>query len=105
MISPNSTTKNTDQVGVWFLPSRLHRLWPGTAPSRENAKVIREALVRHAIPQNSCPTVEMKITALAAAVVRELVKIGSAFALPVIADGWIAANVTASRRSQPITAE
>ena len=43
------------------------QLVPGTAPSRENANVIREALVMQAIPQNSCPTVEIRMTALAAA--------------------------------------
>src|ERR1035437_5326722 len=65
-IIAHSTTKNTAHVGVRFLPKRRHRLCPGTAPSRENAKVMREALVRQATPQNSCPIVEISTTALAA---------------------------------------
>ena len=47
-----------------------HRLWPGTAPSRENAKVIRDALVTQAMPQNNWPMVEITSTALAAEDVR-----------------------------------
>ena len=35
---------------------------PGIAPSRLNAKVIREALVRHAVVQKSCPAVEISST-------------------------------------------
>src|SRR5579884_2820592 len=97
MIPAKAHTNRTDQVGVLFLPSRRHRLCPGTAPSREKANVIREALVAQAIPQNSCPTVEMIRTALAAAVVRALVMIGMAVVWAVIAFGWMAANVRASR--------
>ncbi len=76
-ISANTTTKSTAQVGVRFVPSRRHRLCPGTAPSRENANVIREALVTQAMPQNSCPTVEIRITALAAAELSAVVMIAS----------------------------
>ncbi len=75
MISANTQTNSTAQVGVWFFPSRRHRLCPGIAPSRENANVIREALVTHAIPQNSWPTVEIRSTALAAAELSAVVKI------------------------------
>ena len=35
---------------------------PGIAPSRLNANVIREALVRHAVVQNSWPAVEISST-------------------------------------------
>jgi hypothetical protein len=42
---------------------------------------------------------------LAAAVVRALVKIGSAVVEPVILSGWIAAKVIASSTIQPTTAE
>src|ERR1700684_2184037 len=71
-------TNSTAHVGVRFLPRRRHSLWPGTAPSRENANVIREALVTHAIPQKIWPIVEIRITALAAAVLSALVKIVNA---------------------------
>src|ERR1700745_1671635 len=70
MISAQTPTNSTDHVGVRLLPSRRQRLWPGTAPSRENANVIRDALVTQAIPQKIWPTVEMTSTALAAAEVR-----------------------------------
>ena len=33
---------------------------PGIAPSRLNAKVIRDALVRQAVVQKSCPAVEIR---------------------------------------------
>ena len=77
-IAAHRITNSTAHVGVLFLPSFRHRLWPGIAPSRENANVIREALVTHAIPQNSWPTVEIRITALAAAELSAVSKIASA---------------------------
>src|ERR1700684_2205324 len=101
-------TNKTAHVGVRFLPSRRHRLWPGTAPSRENAKVMREALVTHAIPQNICPTVEIRMTALAAAELSAVVKIASEGKPALSSSGsllfWIA-NVIASSTIQPTTAE
>src|ERR1700733_14011029 len=78
MMPANTTTNRTDHVGVLFLPKRRHRLCPGTAPSRENANVIRDALVQQATPQKSCPTVEIRITAFAAEELSALVKIVSA---------------------------
>src|ERR1700739_4695282 len=66
MTAASTTTNSTDHVGVRFWPSRRHRLCPGTAPSRENANVMRDALVTQAIPQNSWPIVEIRITAFAA---------------------------------------
>src|SRR5580704_12613023 len=102
MISATTVTNTTAHVGVLFLPSRRHRLWPGTAPSRENANVIREALVTHAIPQNSWPTVEITSTALAAAELSALSMIDCEVppaALIVLT--WVAANVSASSTAQP----
>src|ERR1035438_2562449 len=66
MMRANTHTKNTAHVGVRFAPSLRHRFCPGTAPPRENANVIRDALVMQAIPQKSFPIVEIRITALAA---------------------------------------
>src|SRR5258708_5277628 len=106
--SANRQTNSTDHVGVRFLPRRRHRLWPGIAPSRENANVIREALVTQAIPQNSCPTVEIRITAFAAAELSAVVKIvsaGNADAPIVDSLLFCTANVIASSTIQPITAE
>ena len=53
MMNAHTATNTTAQLGVRWLLSRRHRLWPGTAPSRENANVIRDALVTQAMPQNS----------------------------------------------------
>src|ERR1700719_2167637 len=77
-IAANTTTNATDHVGVRFLPRRRQRLCPGTAPSRENANVMREALVTQAIPQNSCPIVEISSTAFAAADVSAVSMIATA---------------------------
>src|SRR5438309_6472927 len=78
MMRANRQTKKTAHVGVRFCPSRRHRLCPGTAPSRENANVIRDALVMQAIPQNSWPIVEIRTTAFAAEELSAVVKIVSA---------------------------
>src|ERR1700733_1853158 len=67
MMNANTATNTTAHVGVRFLPRRRHRLCPGTAPSRENANVIRDELVTQAMPQKSWPIVEITRTALAAA--------------------------------------
>jgi hypothetical protein len=48
------------------------------AAARENANVMREALVTHAMPQKICPIVEIRITALAPAVLSAVSKIASA---------------------------
>src|ERR1700733_3019891 len=98
MMIAHTTTNRTDHVGVRLAPSRRQSVWPGIAPSRENANVIREALVTQAIPQNSCPTVEIRITAFAAAPLSELSMIPSAaYALVSTTLVWVAANVSASR--------
>src|SRR3979411_957344 len=89
-IVANAVTNSTAHVGVLLLLSRRQSLWPGMAPSRENANDIREALVRHATPQNSCAMTAIRITALAAAELSAVVKIGRALAFPFIASGLFA---------------
>src|SRR6202161_4737414 len=97
MISANRQTNRTANVGGPLDPSRRHSRWPGIAPSRENANVMRDALVTHAIPQNSWPTVEIRITALAAALLKALSIIPSAgYALVSTIFVWVAAKVSAS---------
>src|SRR4051794_947270 len=59
MIAPMTAMKMTAAAGTRRLLTRLQIRQPGMAPSRLNAKHMREALVRHAAPQNSWPTVEM----------------------------------------------
>src|ERR1700677_4515419 len=67
MTIANRTTNSVAQFGTLLGLRRRHRLCPGTAPSRENANVIREALVMQATPQNSWPTVEISTTGLSPA--------------------------------------
>ena len=106
MMNANTQTKKTAHVGVRLDPSRRHRLCPGTAPSREKAKVMREALVTQAMPQNSWPTVEMTSTALAAAEVSAVSMI-DCYAPPaaLMALTLVAAKVSASSTAQPKMAE
>src|ERR1700730_10344512 len=101
----NEVANSTAHVGVRFELRRRHSLWPGMAPSREKAKDIREALVRHATPQKSGAMTAIKITALAAAELSAVVKMGSELAFPFMASGLVAAKVTASSKIQPNTAE
>src|SRR5215203_7527719 len=79
---------------------------PGIPRSRENAYQVRDALVSPAAPQNSCPTVAMKITIFAAQGSRALVKIDPTKPpLLLTAPTWVAANRNARRTIQPITAD
>src|SRR6202012_3677728 len=106
MMNAHTATNTTAQLGVLFRLSLRHRLWPGTAPSRENAKVMREALVTQAMPQNSWPMVEMTSTALAADDVRAVSMIDCEVPPAAsIALVWVAAKVSASSTNQPNTAE
>ena len=42
------------------LATRRQSWWPGTAPSREKANIIREAEVTDAVTQKNCATTQMK---------------------------------------------
>src|SRR5215203_6979649 len=55
-----SQIPNTDQVGTRFFATRRQSVWPGTARSRENANIIREADVTDAVTQKNCATTQMK---------------------------------------------
>src|SRR4051812_23887837 len=46
----------TAYVGTRFAETRRHSWPPGTAPSRENANIIRDAAVTDASPQKNCAT-------------------------------------------------
>src|SRR3954453_16325966 len=79
---------------------------PGIPRSREDADQVREALGRPAAPQNSCPTVAIRITSFAAHESRALVKIAPTKpAWLLTAPTWTAANRKASSRTHPISAE
>src|SRR4051794_18933265 len=63
VIRPASTAQSsTALTGTRLAFTFDHIDEPGIAPSRLNAKVIREALVRQATVQNSWPHAEMKTT-------------------------------------------
>lgn len=51
--SARLTTNSTAHVGVLCLLRRRQRVWPGTAPSRENANTMREAAATQPIPQTA----------------------------------------------------
>src|SRR3954470_5784766 len=105
MTSAATATARTASAGTRRLSTRLHRRQPGMARSRENAYHVRDALVRPAMPQNSWPMVEMRITSSAHPEPIELVntEIDVPPAL-LIAGTSAAANVIASRTNQPNSA-
>src|SRR5215212_168346 len=106
MISAQVTTKRTAPTGVWFLFSFVQICQPGIARSRENAYVMREALVTQAMPQNSWPMQEMRITISAAVADNALSSTASEPPAPsLIASTSVAANVSASHIAQLISAE
>src|SRR5919198_5524016 len=79
---------------------------PGIARSRENAYQVRDALVRPAVTQKSCPIVAIRITIFAAHGSSALVKIAPTNPAPsLIALTSVAANKKARITNQPITAE
>src|SRR5215211_3341372 len=103
MISAQVTTKSTAPTGVWFLFSFVQIRQPGIARSREKAYVMREALVTQAMPQNSWPMQEIRITNSAAVADSDCSKIASDVPpASVTALGSPTANVIASSTTQPI---
>jgi hypothetical protein len=50
----------TAKIGTRSAEIRRQIRWPGTAPSRENAYIIRDAEVTDAVRQNICATTAMK---------------------------------------------
>src|SRR4051794_38359958 len=51
-----STIAPTEYTGSRLAFTCFHQRWPGIAPSRENANIIREADVTDAVPQKNCAT-------------------------------------------------
>src|SRR5262245_8513984 len=62
MISAATETAATALNGTRLLVRRRKSHHPGMPRSRENAYQVRDALVRPAAPQKSCPTVAMMST-------------------------------------------
>ena len=55
----------TDHTGTRFLATRRQIGCPGTARSRENANIIRDAEVTDAVTQKNCATTQMNRSASA----------------------------------------
>src|SRR4051795_7722119 len=93
----------TAYVGTRFAETRRHRFRPGTAPSRENANIIRDAAVTDAAPQKNCATQAITSRNSAHCLlidVRQMYVMSNAPALIVPATSGIA-NVTATSRMNP----
>ena len=104
--SEKNDTAITALNGTRSRLTRRNSHQPGMPRSRENAYQVRDALVRPAAPQNSCPTVAIRITSFAAQGSRAVVKIAvEAPAASVTAFSLLAANRKASSRTQPMSAE
>src|SRR5919198_3263440 len=106
MISEATDTAITALNGTRSLFTRRNSHQPGIPRSRENAYHVRDALVRPAAPQNSWPTVAIRITSLAAHGSSALVKIAPTNPAPSFtAFTSLAANRNASSTNQPMIAE
>src|SRR3954452_487039 len=105
-ISANTATAMTALNGIRFSLTRLQIRQPGTAPSRENAYIIRDELVMQLMPQNSCPMTAMMRIALTQLVLIAARNTAGAPPPPLVtAAGSAAPKATASRRVEPIVAE
>src|SRR3954465_8059771 len=97
-ISAKTATAMTALNGIRLALTRLHRLEPGTAPSRLNAYIMREALVMQLMPQKNCPTTQMMRIVFTQAVPIALSKTAKTVPPPsLIALVSLAAKVMASR--------
>src|SRR5262245_44666710 len=106
MMAENSDTPITALNGTRSALTRRQIVQPGIARSRENAYQVREALVNPAAPQNSCPTVAIRITSFAAHESSAEVKIAPEKpAASSTAPVSVAANRNDSSRIQPMIAE
>src|SRR3954470_10484825 len=99
-----TATSRTALAGTLDLDRLDHLRHPGTARSRLNAKVIRDAEVRHEVAQKNCAAAEMKRTRVAHRWPRADPKMKATPPPPTPAlSGWPSdpfgmAKVTASRR-------
>src|SRR5687767_13660420 len=106
MISASTQDPSTAAAGTPFALTRLHSCQPGVARSRENAKNVREQLVRQAMPQKNWPMAEIRITVSAQPSDIALWKMESEVPpASFTAVTSVAAKVIASRTNHPISAE
>ena len=96
-ISASTATAMTALNGIRFSLTLLQSRQPGTAPSRENAYIMRDELVMQLMPQNSCPmTAMMRIAFTQAVDIAARNTAGEPPPPSVTAFGSAAANVIAS---------
>src|SRR3954463_5828335 len=99
-MSARTATAMTALNGIRFALTLLQIRQPGTAPSRENAYIIRDELVMQLMPQNSCPmTAMMRIALTQAVLIAARNTAGDPPPPSVTAFGSEAANVIASSRT------
>ena len=108
MIAADRTTiATTARCGTRLRPTCRQSLWPGTAPSRENANSIRDADVIEAVTQKNCAITQMKSSASAQFWPIDSAQIHGTrkprFAMPPSVLGM--ANVTATSRMNPNTTD
>src|SRR4051794_33238285 len=104
--SAHTATAMTALNGIRLESTRRHRLEPGTAPSRLNAYIMREALVMQLMPQKNCPTTQMMRMVFTHDVDMALSKTANTVPPPELtALVSLAANVMASRTMYPAIAE
>ena len=101
------TIAQTALRGTRFAATLLQRGWPGTARSRENAYIIRDADVTDAVTQKNCATTQMKSSASAQRWLIDSAQIqGTTMPMFSSAPSVLGiANVTARSRIQPKTTE
>src|SRR3954447_666954 len=105
-INASTATAMTALNGMRLALTRLHRFEPGTAPSRLNAYIMRDALVMQLMPQKNCPTTQMIRIVLTHEVDIALSKTAKTVPPPsLIAPVSFAAKVIASRTMYPAIAE
>src|SRR4051812_6939662 len=105
-ISASTATAMTALNGMRLALTRLHRRDPGTAPSRLNAYIMREALVMQLMPQKNCPTTQMMRMVFTHDVDMALSKTAKTVPPPSLtALVSLAAKVMASRTMYPAIAE
>src|SRR5262249_21676942 len=94
---------NTACTGTRCFETRRHQRLPGTAPSRENANIIREADVVDAVRQKNCAITQMKSSASDQFWLIDVDQIHGTTAPMLSSAPCVSgiANVTATRRMKP----
>src|SRR5690625_399501 len=106
MSAPTTATSTTAFAGTLLLETFDHSFDPGMAPSRLNAKAIRDALVRHATVQKNWPAAEINKTVPCQPWGKAWLKITFTSPPPAVTPaGSCTANRNDSRMIQPPMAE